>query len=160
LKFFGDDKNSPIAYESGRDADSIRQWALQTVTKEVNGRAKSKKSTGDSSSSGGQKQAGGSGSGSGSGSDKDVVVLTEANFESLVFGSRDIWFVEFYAPWCGHCKSLEPEWNAAATAMKGQVKFGKVDATVESSLASRFGISGYPTIKYWGYGGDKSVGTA
>jgi protein disulfide-isomerase A6 len=56
---------------------------------------------------------------------------------------------------------LEPEWNAVATAMKGsKVKFGKVDATVESSLAGRFGVNGYPTIKYWGYGGDKSVGNA
>ena len=64
-----------------------------------------------------------------------MVVLTDASFESTVFGSRDIWFVEFYAPWCGHCKSLEPEWNAAATALKGSVKFGKVDATVETGLA-------------------------
>jgi len=88
-------------------------------------------------------------------------VLTEANFESTVLGSQDVWFVEFYAPWCGHCKHLEPEWNAVATAMKGsKVKFGKVDATVESSLAGRFGVNGYPTIKYWGYGGDKSVGNA
>jgi len=88
-------------------------------------------------------------------------VLTEANFEQTVLGSQDVWFVEFYAPWCGHCKHLEPEWNAVATAMKGsKVKFGKVDATVESSLAGRFGVNGYPTIKYWGYGGDKSVGNA
>lgn len=88
-------------------------------------------------------------------------MLTEANFESTVLGSQDVWFVEFYAPWCGHCKHLEPEWNAVATAMKGsKVKFGKVDATVESSLAGRFGVNGYPTIKYWGYGGDKSVGNA
>lgn len=88
-------------------------------------------------------------------------MLTEANFEQTVLGSQDVWFVEFYAPWCGHCKHLEPEWNAVATAMKGsKVKFGKVDATVESSLAGRFGVNGYPTIKYWGYGGDKSVGNA
>lgn len=155
LKFFGDDKNAPIAYEGGRDADSIRQWALSQTSKEVNARAKSKKSTssGNTNNSGSQQKQSG-------GSDKDVVVLTEATFESTVLASRDIWFVEFYAPWCGHCKNLEPEWNAAATALKGQVKFGKVDATVESSLAQRFGVSGYPTIKYWGYGGDKSVGNA
>lgn len=64
-------------------------------------------------------------------SDRDVVVLTADNFDDLVLKSKDIWFVEFYAPWCGHCKKLEPEWNAAASKLKGQVKLGKVDATVE-----------------------------
>jgi len=87
-------------------------------------------------------------------------VVTSSNIDEVVFASKDIWFLEFYAPWCGHCKNLEPEWNAVATAMKGQVKFGKVDATVETQLAERFGVNGYPTIKYFGYGGDKSSGTA
>ena len=64
--------------------------------------------------------------------------------------------VEFYAPWCGHCKKLEPEWNEAATKLKGLVKLGKVDATVETALAQRFGIQGYPTIKVFEYGEGKS----
>ncbi len=68
--------------------------------------------------------------------------------------------VEFYAPWCGHCKALEPEWNAAATAMKGKVKFGKVDATENEQLARRFGVQGYPTIKYFDYGNKASASDA
>ena len=68
--------------------------------------------------------------------------------------------VEFYAPWCGHCKKLEPEWNAAATKMKGQVKFAKVDATENQALAQRFGVQGYPTIKYFDYGKGKSDSSA
>jgi len=73
--------------------------------------------------------------------------------------SEDLWIVEFYAPWCGHCKRLEPEWNDAATKLKGEVKVGKVDATVEHKLASRFGINGYPTIKLFPTG-PKSDGIA
>ena len=83
-------------------------------------------------------------------------MLTTQNFDDLVLGSKDIWFVEFYAPWCGHCQKLEPEWNEAASKLNGQVKFGKVDATVESSLGQRFGVKGYPSIKVFGYGTDKS----
>jgi protein disulfide-isomerase A6 len=68
--------------------------------------------------------------------------------------SKDIWIVEFYAPWCGHCKALEPEYNQAALNLKGTVKVGKVDATVETGLGHRFGVQGYPTIKVFDYGLD------
>lgn len=135
------------------------------IRTEVNGRKKSSSSSSDSSNSSNdsgsssQKKSSSSNSSSGntgSASDKDVIVLTDKNFDSTVFGSKDIWMVEFYAPWCGHCKALEPEWNSAATQLKGQVKFAKVDATVETELAQRFGVKGYPTIKYFDYGLPKS----
>lgn len=81
-----------------------------------------------------------------------MIVLTDSNFDQKIYGSKDIWMVEFYAPWCGHCKALEPEWNAAASALKGKVKFAKVDATENEQLARKFGVQGYPTIKYFNYG--------
>lgn len=66
-----------------------------------------------------------------------------------------ILFLKSYiAPWCGHCKNLQPHWNSAATRLKGLVNFGKVDATVEKNLATRYGINGYPTIKVFFPGGD------
>lgn len=104
--------------------------------------------------------------------------LTDDNFDQMVLESGEVWMVEFFAPWCGHCKklvvlrtewikigfsimqphlglvfrtlpscvnSLEPEWTAAATAVKeqtkGKVRLGAVDATVHQVVSSRYGVS-------------------
>lgn len=47
-----------------------------------------------------------------------VVELTPENFNHKVLDSDHIWIVEFYAPWCGHCKQLVPEYQKAAKALK------------------------------------------
>jgi len=81
-----------------------------------------------------------------SGDPKDVVELTDSNFEELVYDSDDMWLVEFFAPWCGHCKNLAPQWAAAATELKGKVKLGAVDATVHTVIASRFQVTSTQSI--------------
>lgn len=95
---------------------------------------------------------GGGGDSGGDGNDKDVVKLTDSNFEETVLKSDEMWLVEFFAPWCGHCKNLAPHWANAATQLKGKVMVGAVDATVEKVLGSRFRIEGFPTIKFFGSG--------
>jgi protein disulfide-isomerase A1 len=56
--------------------------------------------------------------------------------------------VEFYAPWCEHCQTLAPEWDKAAEILSSnnEIKFAKVDATVEEELAEHFQIDTFPTI--------------
>lgn len=61
----------------------------------------------------------------------EVKVLTQNNFNKEVVNSVELWIVEFYAPWCGHCQRLTPEWEKAAKALKGIIKVGAVDADSE-----------------------------
>jgi len=77
----------------------------------------------------------------------DVLDLNPTTFKSEVLESDIPVFVEFFAPWCGHCQRLAPEWEKAATNLKGIVPLAKVDCTVHQSLCSQYGVQGYPSIK-------------
>lgn len=75
-----------------------------------------------------------------------VFTLNSANFDALT--AKGAWIVEFYAPWCKHCKDLAPEFEKAAVELNGVVKLGKVDATVERNIAKAYKVEGYPTLVF------------
>jgi len=83
-----------------------------------------------------------------------VITLNTANFDKLV-GDGNVWLVEFYAPWCGHCVRFAPTYEQVATELhtkqkqpgaKRKVNVGKVDGAAERALASRFSVQGFPVF--------------
>jgi protein disulfide-isomerase A6 len=81
----------------------------------------------------------------------DVLHLTAENFDEHVTHADGPILVEFYAPWCGHCKNLAPEWDIAGKTFQPEdgITIAAFDATLSSEIAGRYDIKGYPTIKYF-----------
>ncbi|KAD1384636.1 hypothetical protein E3N88_42907 [Mikania micrantha] len=78
-----------------------------------------------------------------------VLELDESKFDAAI-SSFDFVFVDFYAPWCGHCKRLSPELDKAApmvSGLKTPIVIAKIDADKYSRIASKYEIDGFPTLK-------------
>ncbi|EFJ43445.1 hypothetical protein VOLCADRAFT_106773 [Volvox carteri f. nagariensis] len=93
-----------------------------------------------------------------------VLDLTPETFDKHVNGAKHA-IVEFYAPWCGHCKRMVPEYKklgelvAADPKLKNQVVIAKVNADNHRSLGEKFDVRGFPTIKYFARGKPASKDT-
>lgn len=87
-----------------------------------------------------------------------VIDLIPSNFDDVVLKSGKPALVEFFAPWCGHCKSLAPVYDELASKFefaKDKVTIAKVDADAEKDLGRRFGVQGFPTLKWFDGKSDK-----
>ena len=74
------------------------------------------------------------------------VVLTDANFDTVVGNSTVPVMVDFYADWCGPCKMMAPVFAQFAKQQRGQAIVAKLDTDRNPGVASRFAIRSIPTI--------------
>jgi protein disulfide isomerase len=81
--------------------------------------------------------------------DEPVKVIVGTTFNDIVINNDKDVLVEFYAPWCGHCKTLDPKYTEAAVKLAGNtnVVLAKCDATANE--VDGVAIQGFPTLKFW-----------
>jgi len=123
LKFFPAGTKEPVDYQQGRTSGDIIEFINQKAG--LRGRVKTAPTA--------------------------VVALEESNFDSVVLDTNKAVLVEFYAPWCGHCKKLAPDYEKVGEtfASDSTVVVAKVDAESNRDLATKYGVTGYPTLKWF-----------
>jgi protein disulfide-isomerase A6 len=101
----------------------------------------------------------------------NVQALTAKTFDAKVLKGSELWMIQFYAPWCGHCVGCAEAFVGSSKELKAshpQVKFGAVDCTEpsnEKDVCANYNIRGFPTVKVFGkdkkdpedYGGAREV---
>jgi len=123
LKFFKKGSTDPVDYNGGREAAEIVDY----INKEAGSKARIAKPA------------------------SAVTVLSPSDFESIVKDKTKNVFVEFYAPWCGHCKRLTPIWEKLAGIFKNEkdLVIANIDADAHKDIGSKYGVSGFPTLIYY-----------
>ncbi|KAF3843681.1 hypothetical protein F7725_002530 [Dissostichus mawsoni] len=80
-----------------------------------------------------------------------VMVLDPDSFNERVKGrgGGQLWAVDFYAPWCGPCQALIPEWRRMARMLSGQIQVGSVDCKRFQTFCQNQGVRAYPEIRLY-----------
>jgi len=124
LKWFSKGSTEPVDYDSGRTADDLVKYVNK---KDSNARLRLVKAP------------------------SNVVDLDGSNFDKIVKDPTKDVLVEFYAPWCGHCKKLAPDYEKVANAFRNEknIVVAKVDADAHKEVGTKYGFTGFPTIKFY-----------
>ncbi|KAK2560566.1 DnaJ-like protein subfamily C member 10 [Acropora cervicornis] len=78
--------------------------------------------------------------------DPEIITLSYSDFDVSVEGSDDIWFINFYSPYCSHCHDLAPAWREVARELEGVLRIGAVNCQEEWNLCRQQGIQSYPSL--------------
>src|SRR5665213_3532283 len=77
-----------------------------------------------------------------------VLEIGQAEFEAKAVQAEGLVLVDFSAPWCGPCRRMEPELEAAAVELAGQATFFKVNVDESPELAMKYGVQGIPNLTF------------
>ena len=77
------------------------------------------------------------------------ISFTAESFQNLVTMSQEPWFIKFFAPWCGHCQAMAPNWVQLGKEMRGKLNVGEVNCDVEARLCKDVHLRGFPTVLFF-----------
>jgi thioredoxin 1 len=92
---------------------------------------------------------------------KNVKPIAEADFDAEVLRAGKPVVVDFFATWCGPCKTLAPRLDTLAGEFGDRIKFVSVNVDQAQTLATKYGVQGIPTLLFFGPDGkvaDTTVG--
>ncbi|CAJ0577647.1 unnamed protein product, partial [Mesorhabditis spiculigera] len=81
--------------------------------------------------------------------DVEIVTLNRADFNRVVQGTGEIWFINFYSTFCSHCHQLAPTWRKFAAAMDGVIRVGAVNCAEDPGLCQSQHVHGYPSLVWY-----------
>ncbi|MFI3316206.1 MAG: thioredoxin [Rikenellaceae bacterium] len=90
-----------------------------------------------------------------------ALIITKENFEELIAGDKPV-VIDFWAEWCGPCRTIAPIIEELAAEFEGSVAIGKCDVEDNDDIVAKYGVRNIPTVIFLKGGQvvDKQVGAA